>query len=442
MKQLHRIFFYNILVCLVGVPTLSAHRNVSRYFLFPEQPENYRAEVKPKTTLDTAFFYISSSSAYKRDGGTIGIPELWGKYDLQNVLYSLNQLQPTFNPIAQITGSPKSVFAGASMPFKVDGKTRAAGLSMQIHQPLPWWYLSIGAWIPVMHVNTMTRYSFDVNAFNNAHKTTLTQDQILQADAIRRLTHEAAGFKQNTWQAGGFGDLELYLRWSRLFEHKLLMKSISVCAQGGLLAPTSPSAKTSIPNSLAFMGDRHWGLYLDFIPEFELKQDLRVGLMLGWTHQFSTTEERNIPVFNEPAIYSSLVGRLEQKKGETFKISPYLMLENLTDGLHFQARYCFLAHTRDSWKDKRTDKTIPSFLTLTPSTTITQDDIDQNIRAKKTLSLFRAHSIALQLLYDAKAGLQKWFFDPVFYVNYDGTVLGGAQISNTHQITIGVNLHF
>ncbi len=425
---------------LVGTTTLLPSHNTNRYFPFLEKSEHYL--YKKRSQAHAALFYASASTAFKRGGGNAGVYELGGKYDLADVFRSYEEFK-----------TPKVGHAPASLTrlktdlasfddkteFKAEGKIKARGLILQYEHDLKWNNFSIGAWLPLVIINTTSR-------FNPTDKTLLFNEKI-NLNSIRRSVHDGLELKENNWDKGGIGDLDVYLRWNYFVEHQLMMRSISFNIQAGCLFPTSIDADTSHYSSVSLMGSGHWGLYLNIAPEFELKQNIKAGLILGATYQFKNTQPRRIPIYNEPAIFSPLVGKAKVDPGMTWKISPYVTLENLTDGIHFQARYTYLRHNTDKWTDVRPDKEKTDFSSyLTRKTTtaypdITQEKINENIANKKNLSKWRSHYITLQATYNSKDALHNLPLDPNIYVMYD-IPINGRGISKTHQISLGVELHF
>ena len=424
----NKAFIFFILYSL----QVSATHNTSRYFPFLERPENYTIKNRSHFTLD--FFYINASTAHRHGGHSGGIPELWGSYDLNNVIMSLQAVNPAADPVFAVTGS--NTLSGKSIRFRVDSKIRGHGFAFGYEHDLNWYGFQVGAWIPVVALNTTSRFSFSRShsdsIFNNPLLTKDQQNtQALVVDKIRRTTHQTIGFEGNEWDRFGFGDLDLHVRWEHLFDHVLLMRSIDLAFQVGTTAPTGFLSNINVPPALSIGSDGHWGIYGDAIVAFELKQDMTVGLLLGAVHLFPATRTLRIPVGNEPAIFSSLIGHIRSSPGRTFKCSPYFILGNLTDGLDFQVRYTYLHHSKDHWKDVRNDKTIQSYLQKDSSL----------IKKKEELSTWSSQYISMQLSYDTKVGMQKCKFDPVCFALYD-IPIGGNGYAQTHQLTIGIELHF
>ncbi len=439
-------FLFLVAFFLTIIDNLCATHNGNRYFPFFEKPEDYGYH--DKQVLDTSFFMTFASTAFSRTRSTVGIPELWGQYDLNAIITSYQAAgDPGFvNPFIAKYGPG---FDLVSAPFKVSQRIRSRGVTFSYKYPYKIsdeHHLLFGFWMPVIHLDTTCRYQFLSEKFQEQSLPRALTDKEqadlnVTMDKIRRQTHDLIGFNQNAWQKGGLGDLDLFAMYNFYTDHKLLMRSINVNGRLGLIVPTGGFADNDVPTSIPFMGNGHWGLYFDFVPEFELKQDVKVGLMVGFLGQFRKTMVRRIAVYQEPDIFSSLVGDIQVDPGFTFKISPYLILENLTDGLSVQGRYTYLRYGQDEFHDVRKDKIVPSYLSRTPAVDITQEAINANIADKENKTRRRSHYVTLQFLYDAKKALQNWSLDPTIYVAYDIPV-GGSAICKTHQVSCGVELHF
>jgi hypothetical protein len=420
------------------VETSFATHNVSRYFPFLERPEEIF--IKNRSQLDVLAFYVSTSTSLNRSGGTSGISELWGSYDLKDVVSSLQATQgAAADPIRWVSSDPS--YLGQPIKFKVGGKIRGAGLTLGYEHDLGWKGFQLGAWIPIMSIRTTSKFSFNRGEsgsfFNNStlngylFQDEYKKNQELSVDKMRRLTHETIGFKGNEWNKSGIGDIDFHLRWNRRFDRVVMMRSIDMNIQAGVLIPTGVKSNIDYPASVPFGSNGHWGIYGDFATELELKEGWELGLIFGFVHQFPHTTTTRIPIGNEPAIFSSLIGRVKVSPGDTFKFSPYFTLKNVADGLNFQVRYTYLRHCIDTWSDVRDNKTIQSCF---------DTDIDI-VRRNKNLTKRRAHYATLQLNYDLKDAMKNYVFDPVLFVGYD-VPISGSGFAKTHQIWLGGRLRF
>lgn len=425
----------------ISCSTVFSTHNTSRYFPFLERPEEY--VLNGRSHISPEIFYAKASAAFKRGGGSGGIPELWGQYDLSDVITSLHEVNRTTNPI-EIARGPNNDWLNKSVRFKVNGKVKAIGLIFNYEQILKYGFQA-GANIPFMHVNASHNFGLMPQdsdpIFNN-----LRDGESSQLDRIRRDVNQELGLNGGDWIKTGFGDLDLHLRFNHDWNYILKMRKIDLNLQTGIVVPTGVNSDNHYASSVSYMGNGHWSCYFDIVTEFELKQDWNFGLMLGMAYQFKNTRHLRIPVYKEPAIFSALVSDVKIDPGMTFKISPYFTLGNLSEGLNFQARYTYLRHNKDKWYDERENPTVKSYLNQLPDTevggvTLTAEDIADNISQKESLSLWREHYVTLQISYDSKEAGKNWILSPTVYTLLDYQFSGNGSCK-MHQFSVGVELHF
>ncbi|MBD3231710.1 hypothetical protein GF322_03535 [Candidatus Dependentiae bacterium] len=438
--SLINLFLLANIFLLKHSPLYSTH-NTSKYFPFLERPEEYI--LQGKSHISPEIFYVKASTAFKRGGGNGGIPELWGRYYLNDVIASLQEVKGIPNPI-EIERGPNNNWLNKSIRFKVNGKIKAIGLILNNEQILKNGF-QIGANIPFMHVNSSHNFALVPQDSDYVFQN-LRDGEASQLDRIRRQINKELGLNGGDWIKTGFGDLDLHARYSKDWNYFLKMRKINFNFQTGFVVPTGVNSDNNYASSVSYMGNGHWTWYLDFVPEFELKQDWNLGFMFGMAYQFENTRKLRIPVYQEPAIFSALVTNVKIEPGMTFKVSPYFTLGNLSDGLDFHVRYTYLRHNKDKWYDKRNNPTIKSYLNQVPgnvigSTTLTEENINNNIKEKENLSLWRAHYITLQFSYNSKEAGNKWILDPTIYALLDYQFSGNGSCK-THQFSVGVELHF
>lgn len=437
-------FPFIALISLFLSNAYSFHSN-NRYFYFSES-DYTKPLSKSCCQFNADAIFSSASSAFRKDGLMKGLPELFGEYDLKEVIESLKTVKGAgfVNPIDSVPGS-SPLLKDRSIPFNIQEKINAQTVALSYTH----WFADktwfVGAWLPITQVSGVSRYSLKARSFFNVFPAKLTDRQkekmTYVISKIRRETHEQIGFHDNDWNGSGFGDLDIHAGYRVSMDHQFLMRSINLLPKIGLMIPSGRQRNPDNPSSIPFMGDNHFGTYFQLDSLFELKQNLRVGLLFRGLFQFSKRKRRRIPVFKESALYSSLIGDVNVRPGVTLVASPYLILENLTDGLNFLVRYTYAHHTADSIKDVRYDKTIASYLTMKPSAGITDADVKSNIAAKKDLTKWKSHYVTLQLVYNTDNALANWKAKPTIYVKYD-MPFHGSGVSKTRQITAGATFHF
>ena len=425
MKYTYKKFFKIIASTTIsvacGLPLLATH-NVNRYLPFLERPEDILLKKHSHVTLSA--FYDNASTAKRRGAGNSGLYDVWGEYDLKDVIESLQAVKKDMDPIFEVTGSHD--LDGKSIKFKAGGKMRVWGLQLQAMQKLPW-HFSAGVYVPVMNVSTYNWYEFNAGASDQSAVTAGNAT----VDKIRRQTHKDVGFEGNVWRKDGLGDIDLFLRWNYKAEYVWVIKSLNFNILGGGIFPSGTTSDIDAPSAISFGSDGSAGLYGDFLLDSELKQDIRVGLWFGYAHLFPHTRRLRIAYKDEPTIFSSIVGDIRKKPGDTFKFSAYLTLENLSDGLHFQARYTYLRHADDTWIDERSDTSIKSYLEKDSSL----------ISYKKGLTGWSENLFTFQLIYDTAQSSQPVRFDPTFFALLD-VPMAGSSYAKTFNCAVGCGLHF
>ncbi len=435
-----------LLSLFASMTSLKADHRANKYFPASEQTDQYTYSQEPRL-FSSAFFTTTEKSFSRGKGYTDGTGNLYGMYDLQKVIDSVNAVYGSgiATPLRSSLGTK---FANVPLKFIIGGKVTTSGLNFGYDLPLGWQSLTVGFKIPVMQVFGTERYGFDQEFFSdatnsmgiaiaNAERATIR----FTADQTRRKTHDTIKIFINDWQQNTLGDLDCFVRWNYFADHQLLMKSINVNVQAGATFPTSSLTPLNRPAAIPCANNGHLGMYYTAAPEFELKQDIKVGFLLSGIYLFDKEKTARIPVLQEPSIFSALEGRALIKPGVTARIAPYLTLENLIDGLNIQARYTYSRHTKDTIEDKRDDKTIPSYLTQTASNSLTADTIAANIARKEYLSSWRSHYLTLTVSYNTKEALQKTLFSPTFYTEYNFP-LSGRGTGETYQVGCGMALRF
>ena len=431
---------------LLFVPALLPSNNTNRWIPILERPESY--VFQQRSNITASFMYAAGSTGDQRGGGKVGIPELWGRYNLDDVIKSYRTVYPTANDPRIATGNPALV--DQALRFGISGKIEAAGLLLNGQWHLGWQHLWLGARLPVLSLRSTARYDYNRDASANifseqqnyydrdaSGKVFLRQSYRYPSslvDKIRRLTHDAIGFHSNQFTKTGLGDLDVFARWHHVFDHALLTRTIDTAVQVGSLMPTGIERDAAIPSSIPSANNGHWGMYLDWVTGIELKQDLTFGLMFGFTHLFSKAKMQRIATGNEPTIFSALQAPVRIEPGFSFKFSPYVVLGNLTDGLDFQARYSYLRHGDDEWYDQRSEAeklATPSYL---------QKDADI-VAGKKRLTRWRAHYMSFSLRYDTAVAMEKIKFAPRFFIGYD-MPMNGSAFAKVHAVNLGAELQF
>ncbi|NIA31823.1 MAG: hypothetical protein GWP06_18175, partial [Actinobacteria bacterium] len=309
-----RIFF--IILSLLTATSVFASHNPSRYFPFLERPEEYISQ--GRSYVYSGLFITNAATAFKGDGGNLGIPELWGEYNLKQVIESLNAVktaagQGPYNPFS---GEPGYVnYNQKDLIFNVDGKIKSRGIIVSAEQKL-FRGFSAGFFLPIMRVNSTMNYQFNSDT-SHVDLRSPTKAEVELFDRVRRTVHTDLGLKGGDWSKTGIGDLDLHLGWRHYWDHKLKMRGIDFNLKAGVLFPIGTKRDENYPSSIPFMGNGHWGVSGDIAVEFELKQNWKVGFIGSYIHQFPKTKNRRASYFYEPTIFSAVSGDIEVDRGRT-----------------------------------------------------------------------------------------------------------------------------
>jgi hypothetical protein len=437
--------------------------NTGRFFPFSARPE--KSLYKKGFTADVDFFYSSGRSIAQEDRTPLGVGEYGGKYDLRDIVFAMDTMGIPTEEIKQFVGTQN---INDPVLFNVHGKVRGGGGVLRYALALPGldsMPLSFGASLPFMYVESDVRYSLNTPSFMDSYfkynpsllfgGIDTEAVELIRAgfqeriDHARRIAHQAIGLKNNYWSVPGIGDLDLFVSSNLQLDHKFMMRSVDIAVQYGVIIPTGVQRENNIVSSVPFMNDGHWSFYVHVAPTFELKRDLKCGFMIRGQHFIANTKDRQLPIFKESFLYSPLVGSVRVQPGATLIFNSFLVLENVYDGLHLQGRYTYKRHKADKWKDMRTDKTIPSYLSrkITDGApggqSVTDEMITNIISAKEYLSKFRSHYITIQLTYDPLEAQQELLLKPKFFASIEAPVFDASRgIVQANQISVGAELHF
>lgn len=432
-------FLFLVLAVLLFPLFLNAFHLPSKHAPFFENDFTVNLYPTKKHTIAVDSIFGTISTAFKRNGHSGGTPELYGDYELISIIKSLEvakKADTTFSSPFNNLPAPLQK-NGQIIKFGVSEKIRTVGCTLSYTHWLLDHKIFLGAWLPILSMQSMNRYSLQ----NDKSLSSLTTSDLNLIDKVRRETHQALGFYDNGALQTGFGDLDLYAGYRAFWDHVLLMRTITLTPKMGLMVPTGIRRDINNPSTIPFMGDGHIGLYGELHSQFELKQDLRLGFVLHGAHQFSRRKNERIAVLKEPSIFSALIAPIKVTPGFTLSLAPYLVLENVLDNIHFQVKYTHVRHAADTVEDVRAEKIIPSYFGQIPTGAITQKDIDDNKFEKWNITKWRSHYVTLQLMFDTRQTLTSWKLDPTLYVSYD-IPCAGRGISKMHQISLGGSVHF
>lgn len=298
------------------------------------------------SSVRTDLFVTTGNRANGNNSNYIGIPEMFGPFDLASLGQSFlvvglpNLLSPT-----QLS---------SLLPFALEGKIQTQGVAFAYRQHIvP--HFSAGLYTLLMQSNSSINYIF--NASGSTLSTTPTE--ILNLDSLRRQMIQEEGLTCNHVHQSGIGDIEVYLRGNGHWEYVCKMRTVEAAGRFGVLIPTGQRKKINEPASIPFGGDGFWGVYVSGDAEFEIREDWKVGLLLRASKRFAQTRTERMPTAQEQPLFGVVVGQARINPGWTGVFSPYVSFENLRGGLGLRGQYTLISHQRDTWCDQRADRTIP-----------------------------------------------------------------------------------
>ncbi len=363
------------------------------------------------------FFMATASTAIDENENEIGIPELHGKFDQATLAQSFIKTSRP-NPL-------RSEWLGGQIPWNMEGKLQAQAFSFYFHQPIIDW-LSVGfSWL-FMRTNARQEFRFKAGGENSTNLF-LGPGDLRELDDRRRRMFSDLGILGDHVGQLGFGDIDFYARFGKMWEYELKFRRIDAGLRLGLLIPSGVTTDIGDPASVPFGGDGHWGTYVGLDGLFELREDLKVGLLLRLNKRFARTTVRRMPALQEPRIFGTIVGPARVNPGVTFIFSPYLVLENLRKGLGLSVQYTLTSHQEDSWTDERLDKTVPAQLAKV-----------------QELSKWSTDYFTLNVFYDFGKMKVKRQLDPIVSFRWDvpSLLFITNNVPRTHRVSIGVEFAF
>ncbi len=294
-------------------------------------------------------FFMHADNAFN-DGFDLEIPDITGVYDqllLERAMMTVdNRTDSLF----------RSDFAlRTALPWTRRGRLDAQGLAFLYERALTPW-VSVG--INGMFAHVAMRHEFFL-AGSNQNLPMGTKEYI---SSVKQEMHESLGLCPPLFSKTGFGDLDLYVRFGHCWDYTCKFRKIDAAFRTGLLSPTAKARDIFNPAAIALGGNKHWGMYAQLEGDFELKEDMSVGLWLRASKRFSKIQCLRMPlcrentVFSEPQEYGTLTGEFEVNPGWTFVFNPQFEMAHLRRGFGVKAYYTLIAHLKDSICDRRLDR--------------------------------------------------------------------------------------
>lgn len=411
-RRLLALFIFSFLT----VQQLAAYIYDNRYFRILEVPySRERFFSDPNCEVESGhwgesryrndLFVLTANSAVGPNGD-VGLPDIFGEFNLASINNALNKVTP---------GRISPLFDGGRILGK--GKLEGQGLSFAYDQKLLDW-LACGISFSFLHMNTALKYPVQENTFGR------------HEDEVRRQFNQELGIASTAWNHSGITDIDTYVRFGNVWNYVLKCRRIDAGIKFGALFPSGARRDLANPASVPFGGDGRYGFYVGLDGQFELREDLKVGLISRLIKRLATTRLERVPVAGENQLFGALIGDFRVNPGVTFVWAPYLRLEGIRDGLGVMVNYTLIWHDNDEWHDRRYifDRTNPA--------------VDTGLLFKR--SDWAAEEVTLNFFYDfSKVGGCNRFL-PLVSLSWDIPVsyLLAENVVQTNNIALGIEFTF
>lgn len=271
MGNANNIFWRNVtrylsLGFLVGVSTHTVQGMVYDNRYMPLLQRSYITCDERPSHVRASLFAMTASQAFGLGDDFLGIPEIYGPFDLGVLAKSMSLAQIPMSPLLTELQDQK-------VPFRVDGRLQSQGAAFGYQQQIGD-LLQLGFTWFVMRSNT--RQEFYPNRSNMNFSSSLTDASL---DEALREALSSLGFNQNYAHQVGSSDVDAYARLGYRWEYELKCRSIDAGLRVGLLAPLGVVRNPAVPASIPFGGDGFWGMYGQLDLEVEPKEDFKVGFL-------------------------------------------------------------------------------------------------------------------------------------------------------------------
>lgn len=363
MKKLYLTYLYVTLIAACMRMPLKAMVYDNQYL-----PELQKLLVKKSGAygqlMIQPFVWVGDQSFFEEFGqeepggfandGDIPLFNINGIYNqvvLNNALLSTGQ-------VGQSTFRSDLIGANSTLKWAMDGIIRAQGLCLTFYQPCMR-YLSWGFNFFMARLTSglnLVPNRIDFGAYSPGDFTDLYDENNTIQDIL--------GLQAREYNTVGISDIEAYFRVGVVEDYKYKMRHFDVGFNFGVLIPSAQAVNYFNPAAIPLGGNGHWGIFASIDGQFELKENLGLGLLLRLNKRFARKTNRRMVKFTEPDNYGVLCGPAKVDPGVTLIFSPYGQLLRLRSGFGIQAQYTLVYHQADTWWDYRSFGQSPANLEL------------------------------------------------------------------------------
>lgn len=346
-------------------------------------------------------FFMTAEHSFNQNGGKTGLFGYAEPFKLRELDKALIKSGRTSESLIR-TDMQGFLTVGR---YSMEGRFEAQGFALDWYTPVSdhWGF---GFRSSIIHVNSRMELVRDA-AFDSViagpgddRDVFLTKESILNALELDPLV----------WSVTGLGDSEVYARlfWSHDYAYRC--RYIDAGLSLGLILPTGKKRDYNNPASVPLGGDDAWGVFLDATIDAILKYNVRAGVAARFQQRFDTTQTMRFAAGKEPMVFGALVGEVQRDPGFTLALNPYLLLEEIRDGLGMRLGYTLVHHWKDYFCDRRKDRAV----------LLNTDSAIEN-------SVWGLEHITFGFFYDFAIGKKERYFEPVVSLSIDAPIDGIAS---------------
>ncbi len=299
--------------------------------------------------FDGQIFFLTGGDAFRyqmratKEEQIITFPELYGELDLV----------PVANAIVQ-TGKPNPFpddwqwisELKALMPASLKGQ----GTIISGYAPIAP-HFALGASALVMKLNSFVNVIPSEEAIDKLNLKT-PGNQVVFDQLVQKI-YQDIDICSTSFQQVGVGDIVVYAHIYDVHEYRYKFRKLDWGVWLGFIIPSGlkwdPTNLASVPFGGQYSG---WGWFVAPRAEFELRDDLKFGIMGRITQRFDTCFKTRIPLGKEQTLFAPTIGSVAVDQGTTFGITSYFIFEDIRAGFGAQIQYTINHHENDSFMAK------------------------------------------------------------------------------------------
>lgn len=309
--------------------------------------------------------------------------------------------------------------------WNIEGKLQAHGFAFYYEQSLTDW-LSLGIDMSYMKV----RGTQDYFLAKNQEGILVTPAQIRELDSIRRSMTQSLGLCCYYSQQNGLNDLDLYFKAKGRWCYVAKMRTIDTTVRVGIWLPNGERRLLDEPPSIPFGGDGLWGMYGRMLFNFEIKEDMWLGVEIGISQRSAAKRVERVPLGTEPRFLGVIKDDFFVEPGITAFVSPSFVLENLRGGLGAGIAYTITYHERDRWCDARA--------------LFKQDQMTPNLETVVRRAGWASEYLTVNVFYDFARDRADFSWMPVAQLSADipMNLLVAHWVPKLYKVNVGVEISF